>query len=106
MSPDGEILQAKVIQRRLYLSWAGEVSFSNVASLTHPLNDTSAPFDSLELDMRAVTFTDSAALQTLVALRRRFTEPNAMRVLVKIGTQPDRVIRLARIDLILTLISE
>lgn len=105
---ENAILKSQVIQGKLFLSWSGEVSHHNVEILYKPIADSTADYlvTSVEIDMRDVNFIDSSGLQILVAARRAYSGRGALRIRVMEGSQPDRVIRLAKLDLVLGVVAE
>lgn len=99
-------VQSAIIQRKLFLSWEGEVSFRNVEELSKPINDAAeGNVNSIQVDIRDVTFIDSSGLQALVSARRRFPSTGSMHVIVTPGSQPDRVLRLAKLEMVLGVVT-
>jgi anti-sigma B factor antagonist len=99
-------VQSAIIQRKLFLSWDGEVSFRNVEELSKPINEAAeGNVNSIQIDIRDVTFIDSSGLQALVSARRRFPSTGSMQVIVTPGSQPDRVLRLAKLEMVLGLVT-
>lgn len=60
------------------------------ASRTEPAN--------LVVDIREVTFIDSAGLALLVEVRKRFVDQCRLVLLIAKGSQPERVLRLGRFE--------
>jgi anti-anti-sigma factor len=99
-------VSSALIQGKLFVTWDGEVCFRNVEGLTETINDAADQrATAVEIDMRDVTFIDSSGLQALVSARRRFPGPGGVRVLVTEGAQPDRVLRLAKLEIVLGVVS-
>jgi len=105
---ENAVLKSQVVQGKLFLSWSGEVSHHNVEILYKPIADSATDYlvTSVEIDMRDVNFIDSSGLQILVAARRAYSGRGALRIRVTEGSQPDPVIRLAKLDLVLGVTAE
>lgn len=52
----------------------------------------------LAVDIRDVSFIDSAGLALLVDMRKRFADKGQLAVVIAAGSQPERVLKLGRFD--------
>jgi len=86
----------------------GQITFENIgpikACLAEALDDWRVEL--IEFDLRRVEFIDSAGLAAVVSPRRFRFAPRPVRILVEPGSQPDRVIRLARFNLVAEVVTD
>lgn len=79
----------------------GDIDLSTTALLREALEKICAsraePVNLL-VDIREVTFIDSAGLALLVEIRKRFMDHCRLSLLIAKGSQPERVLRLGRFD--------
>ena len=88
----------------------GDLDLTTVKTFEVPLKDSiqatisATKSASLSVDLRRVDFIDSAGLALLVAARKRLAPAQrALQVLLMPGRQPERVLKLGRFDMIMTL---
>ncbi len=88
----------------------GDLDLTTVRTFEAPLTESiqatigAAKASSLSVDLRRVDFIDSAGLALLVAARKRLAPAQrTLQVLLTSGKQPERVLKLGRFDMIMTL---
>jgi anti-anti-sigma factor len=79
----------------------GDVDLCTTATLRKALEDTCSSRHEpgmLAVDIREVTFIDSAGLALLVEMRKRFLDRCQLALIISPGSQPERVLKLGRFD--------
>ncbi len=79
----------------------GDIDLCTTASLRETLEklcDGRTEATNLIVDIREVTFIDSAGLALLVEVRKRFMDKCRLALVIAKGSQPERVLRLGRFD--------
>ena len=101
----------KTTAHAIFIEAVGEVDLTTTAIFQRPLMESvqdtieSRKGTALSVDLRRVDFIDSAGLALLVAARKRLALAMcSLQVLLTPGQQPERVLRLSRLDTIMTLI--
>ncbi len=79
----------------------GDVDLCTTGTLRQALEDSCSSRTELGLiavDIREVTFIDSAGLALLVEIRKRFLDRCQLALIISPGSQPERVLKLGRFD--------
>lgn len=79
----------------------GDVDLSTVSRLREVLESictASQKPRAIAVDLRSVTFIDSAGLALLVDIRNRYGSVAPLSILIRAGSQPDRVLKLGQFD--------
>ena len=86
----------------------GQITFENIGPIKAYLADVLDDWQIqlIEFDLRRVEFIDSAGLAVVVSPRRFRFSPRPVRILIEPGSQPERVIRLARFDLVAEVVTD
>ena len=83
----------------------GDVDLATVSRLRDVLEGiftNPEPPQSIVVDLRAVAFIDSAGLALLVDMRNRFGSVAPLSIVIRKGSQPDRVFKLGQFDRFIT----
>lgn len=84
----------------------GDVDLCTTPTLRQALDSActgQAAAGTVAVDMRDVSFIDSAGLALLVEMRKRFGHSCDLALIIAAGSQPDRVLKLGRFDTFLRL---
>jgi anti-anti-sigma factor len=79
----------------------GDVDLSTAHTLKEALEHSCQSREgtgTLAIDIREVTFIDSAGLALLVEVRKRFVDKCHLALIIAAGSQPERVLKLGRFD--------
>lgn len=79
----------------------GDIDLSNSGELREAINQACLGEDGrkiVAMDIRAVPFIDSAGLALIVQLRKQFAPGCVLALVIKKGSQPERVLNLGRFD--------
>lgn len=101
-------IEQQVTETALTVRAAGEIDASNEATLRAPLMDavTDPEARAVTLDLRPVTFMDSAAMALLMDIHKRLAQTGrVLTVLVRPDSPPDLVLRKFRFDRVLHTVS-
>ncbi len=80
---------------------SGDIDLATVSQLREVLEGILAsakPLQKIAVDLRAVKFIDSAGLALLVDIKDRFLRVAPLSVVIRAGSQPDRVMKLGHFD--------
>jgi len=99
-------MESAFVDGVLTIRLQGQITFQTVNSvqdvLARSLHDPALRV--VEFDLREVDFIDSAGLSVLAMPRKSRPIPRGVRLLVTHNSQPDRVVRLARFDLMMEIV--
>lgn len=86
---------------------SGEIDVLSVDRFKSPLRAAAESADALVVDLRGVTYIDSAGLESLIGAHSRMSKRSkTVTVLVKAGSQPQEVIHIVRLDTLLRVTSD